>query len=164
MSTEESRQDRLDPDLMDAASSSAPPSWETFAHGADTGVRGAGPTLDSAFEQAALALTGTITDPHRVAAEERVDVVCRAPDRELLLYEWLNALVYEMDTRRMLFGRYEVEIDEVDGGRRLVGRAYGEPVVVARHQPAVEVKGATLTELEVAEEDGRWRAQCVVDV
>ena len=32
----------------------------------------------------------------------------------------------------------------------LVARAFGEPVEVARHQPAVEVKGATWTGLRVA--------------
>jgi tRNA nucleotidyltransferase (CCA-adding enzyme) len=38
-------------------------------------------------------------------------------------------------------------------------------VRVERHQPAVEVKGATYTALKVArDEQGRWVAQCVVDV
>jgi SHS2 domain-containing protein len=42
---------------------------------------------------------------------------------------------------------------------------HGEPVDVARHTPAVEVKGATLTELAVRQEaDGTWVAQCVLDV
>jgi SHS2 domain-containing protein len=50
-------------------------------------------------------------------------------------------------------------------GTRLNGRASGEPIDIARHQPAVEVKGATLTALKVAEQpDGSWCAQCVVDV
>jgi len=36
---------------------------------------------------------------------------------------------------------------------------------VARHQPTVEVKGATYTELKVAQDAlGQWVAQCVVDV
>jgi SHS2 domain-containing protein len=66
-----------------------------------------------------------------------------------------------MATRHMLFGRFEVRID----GDQLEGRAWGEPVDVARHHPAVEVKGATLTQLRVAKEpDGTWVAQCVVDV
>ncbi len=78
-----------------------------------------------------------------------------------MLAEWLNALVYEMAVRRMLFGRYRVEID----GTRLRGQAFGEPTSVERHRPAVEVKGATYTSLRVAPtEDGGWLAQTVVDV
>jgi SHS2 domain-containing protein len=37
-------------------------------------------------------------------------------------------------------------------------------VDIARHQPAVEIKGATYTSLRVAQEDGAWVAQTVVDV
>lgn len=135
--------------------------WEHYEHGADIGVRGIGATMAGAFEQAALALTAVITDPAAVAARDAVDIACEAPDPELLLAEWLNALVYEMAVRRMLFGRYRVEID----GTRLRGRAFGEPTSVERHRPAVEVKGATYTSLRVAStEDGGWLAQTVVDV
>lgn len=137
------------------------PFWEHFAHGADIGVRGVGRTPAQAFEQAALALTAVITDPATVAAHTPVDVACEAPDTELLLADWLNALVYEMQVRKMLFGRFEVSID----GTRLTARAWGEPVDVARHRPAVEVKGATYTQLAVRQlDDGSWLAQCVVDV
>lgn len=137
------------------------PRWEHFEHGADIGVRGVGRTVAQAFEQAALALTAVSTDPRAVTARTAVGIRCEAPDVELLLADWLNAIVFEMQTRHMLFGRFAVTLD----GARLVGRAWGEPVDVARHCPAVEVKGATYTELAVREDDdGAWIAQCVVDV
>jgi SHS2 domain-containing protein len=136
--------------------------YETFVHGADVGVRGRGATLADAFASAALALTSVVVDPARVAARDAVDIRCEAPDEELLLAVWLDAVVYEMATRRMLFSRFEVTVEP---SHRLAARAFGETVDVARHEPAVEVKGATLTELAVRREsDGRWLAQCVVDV
>ncbi len=136
-------------------------SWEHFEHGADIGIRGTGPTRETAFEQAALALTAVVTDPAGVAPRTGVDVVCDAPDDELLLADWLNALVFEMATRRMVFGAFAVRID----GFRLRATAWGEPVEPRRHEPAVEVKGATYTELRVARQaNGDWLAQCVVDV
>ena len=135
--------------------------WEHFPHGADAGVRGFGPTLDAAFEQAALALTATITDVGSVRPENCVAIECEAPTGERLLVAWLNDLIFEMATRHMLFGRFSVHID----GDRLAGEAWGEPVDVARHAPAAEAKGATFTALKVEQgNDGRWRAQCVVDV
>lgn len=134
--------------------------WEHFPHGADIGVRGWGASPAEAFEQAALALTRVVT-----AAEVRpalqVTLSCEAPGLDLLLVAWLNAVIYEMAVRHMLFGRFEVAID----GTRLTGTILGEPVDVARHAPAVEPKGATLTALRVAQEtDGRWSAACIVDV
>ncbi len=135
--------------------------WEHFPHDADIGVRGIGTTREEAFEQAALALTAVVIDPQVLSPKEPVEISCEAPDDELLLVDWLNALVYEMATRRLLFGRFEVRLD----GHRLQARAWGEPIDVARHEPAVEVKGATLTSLRVGREaGGAWVAQCVVDV
>jgi SHS2 domain-containing protein len=134
--------------------------WEHFDHGADIGVRGVAPTKSGAFEQAALALTAVVTDPQCVRALQTVEIRCDAPDDELLLVQWLNALITEMATRRVLFGRFEVELD----GHRLRGRAIGEPVSIERHRPAVEVKGATVTALRVLPTNGAWLAQTVVDV
>jgi len=134
--------------------------WEHFHHQADIGIRGTGETLEIDFEQAAIALTAVITEPARVAATIAVPLHCEAPDRELLFADWLNALIYEMATRRMLFRRYEVRI--VDN--QLDATAWGEPIDTARHKPAVEIKGATYTELYVQQIEGIWIAQCVVDV
>ena len=134
--------------------------WEHYAHQADVGVRGFGATAAQAFEQAALALTAAVTDLAAVRPLERVELGCEAPDDELLLAAWLNALVYEMATRRMLFSEFRVRID----GGRLAAEAWGEPVDRARHQPAVEVKGATYTTLRVAPDGDGWLAQTVIDV
>lgn len=135
--------------------------WEHFAHEADMGVRGFGQTKEEAFEQAALALTAVVTEPKTVLENEAVEINCEAPDDELLFVDWLNALVYEMATRHLLFSRFAVQID----GQRLVGKAWGEKVDVGRHRPAVEVKGATYTALRVrADKNGEWLTQCVVDV
>jgi SHS2 domain-containing protein len=135
--------------------------WEHFAHGADIGVRGRGDTVAQAFEQAALALTAVVTDPSLVRSTDTVRIQCRAPDPELLLYEWLNSVVFHMSAGRQLFGSFAVDIS----GDALDATARGEAVDVERHAPAVEVKGATMTELAVRrDDDGRWRAQCVLDV
>jgi SHS2 domain-containing protein len=144
---------------MTAASPNGPP-FENFAHDADIGVRGRGATLAEAFANAGRALTGVVTDPASVREAVTVEIACEAPDPETLLFDWLNALVFEMATRRVLFGRYEVEVE----GPRLAGPAVGEPVEVSRHRPAVEVKGATWTGLRVAREGASWVAECVVDV
>ncbi len=138
----------------------AVPRWEHFEHQADIGVRGIGNTLNEAFAQAALAMSAIVTDLSLIEPKEEVTVHCEEPDRELLLVDWLNALIFEMATRKLLLGRFEVDI--VEG--RLRAKAWGERVDVKRHQPAVEVKGATYTELTVYEREGTWVAQCVVDV
>ena len=137
--------------------------WHHYDHQADIGLCGYGPSLAEAFAQTALALTGVVTDPGMVRAEVAEHIECRAADAEFLLVEWLDELIYRMATRGLLFGRYEVAVDE--GGRYLTATAWGEAVERARHAPAVEIKGATLTDLSVREDgQGGWVARCVVDV
>jgi len=137
------------------------PRWEHFSHQADIGVRGIGTSREEAFEQAALALTAVVTDPMIVRPEEEVEIACEAPDDELLLVEWLNALIYEMGTRHMLWSRFTVRLERC----QLRATAWGEKIDVARHRPTVEVKGATYTNLSVRQDEpGAWLAQCVVDV
>jgi len=125
------------------------------------GVRGVGSTREEAFEGAALAMSALTTDVASVSDTETIDIRCEAPDEETLLVDWLNAIVYEMATRNMVFGSFRVSINET----RLHGTARGETRQQGRHPAGVEVKGATFTELLVSErDDGTWVAQCVVDV
>ena len=134
--------------------------WEHFEHKADIGVRGFGATLAESFEQAAIALTAVVTDITLIDTTASITVSCNAEENDTLLYDWLNALVYEMATRKMLFAKFEVTIER----GKLTATVYGEAIDMQRHQPAVEIKGATYTELDVHRENDQWVAQCVVDV
>jgi SHS2 domain-containing protein len=134
--------------------------WSHFPHVADIGIEGRGKSLPAAFEQAAVALTAIVTTAP-VAPNLALELECEAPNRELLLVEWLNAIIYEMATRNMLFGRFAVHVSR----NRLRGKIWGEPVDRARHQPAAEPKGATYTALRVDKDaKGNWTARCVIDV
>jgi len=137
------------------------PHWEHFEHQADIGIRGIAPTLEQAFEQAAMAMTAVVTRLELVTDLKAVAVHCEAPDAELLLVSWINELIYEMAVRGLLFKRYEVTINNGE----LSATAFGESVDREKHQPAVEIKGATFTGLHVYQQaDGLWIAQCVIDV
>lgn len=136
-------------------------SWEHFEHEADIGLRAVAPTRENLFELMGEALTAVITEPGNVRSVTTVTVSCEAPDDALLLVDWLNALVFEMATRSMIFGEWQVELN----GYKLDARVSGEPIDRLRHQPVVEAKGATYTALAVVQDDeGNWHGQCVVDV
>jgi protein archease len=133
--------------------------WEHFPHSADIGIRGYAATLVEAFEQAALALTGIVTDAE-IEPRTSVEVTCEAPDLEVLFVEWLNAIIYEMAVRDMIFGRFKVTLTDTS----LRGTLWGETVDQAKHAPACEPKGATYSALRVAQEpDGTWSAACIID-
>jgi SHS2 domain-containing protein len=139
---------------------------EHFEHGADIGVRGSGASLEEAFAAAGVAVSMLLVeDPSRLGASIDERVACSAAGLEELLVAFLNELISLMDARRVVFGSFDLRIAQrPDGEWQLSGRARGEPLDPARHEATVEPKGATFTELRVAEEGGGWVAQCVVDV
>ena len=123
-------------------------------------MRGFGDTLATAFAQAALAMTAVVTDIELVQPVTRISLHCKDAENDTLFYDWLNTLVYEMSTRKMLFSQFDVSIDNGN----LSATVAGEAIDIERHQPAVEIKGATFTELAVYQDNGQWVAQCVIDV
>ncbi len=135
--------------------------WEHLEHGADIGVRGYGSNLAEAFAQAALSLSSVVTELDKIDLSESVTVECNAKEFDLLLVDWLNEIIYQMATRNMLFGRFDVQIQN----HHLRAQLFGEKVDRGKHQPAVEIKGATFTNLKVyMAGDDEWIAQCVIDV
>ena len=135
--------------------------WQHFDHQADIGVRGFGRSKAEAFANAAVALTAVICETDKIEAKESVHFHCTAGRDDVLLVDWLNALIFEMATRGLLFARFDVSIEH----GVLEATAWGEPIDAARHVPAIEVKGATYTELRVRQTaPDAWVAQTVVDV
>ena len=108
-----------------------------------------------------MAMMAVTCNPQKVAPDNVINISCQAEDSELLLVDWLNALIYEMSTRRMLFSKFAVNIE----AQKLTAKAWGEKADPQKHDTAVEIKGATYHKLSVNRgPDGKWTAQCVVDV
>ena len=135
--------------------------WEHFHHLADIGIRGFGDTLEQAFEEGATALIAVVCSPEKVEPIECVEIECEADEKDLLFADWINALIYEMDVRKMLFSRFVVNIQN----HKLTANAWGEKADPDKHEFAVEVKAATFMDLKAYKDsENNWVVQCVVDV
>ena len=140
---------------------------EHFEHGADVGVRGRGATPAEAFAGAAAALTSLwASDPGSIRPDVEETIRCEAGDLERLLVAFLDELIYLFASRKLVFGRFEVAVEEgAPEGPSLRARAFGERFDPSRHEATVEPKGATMTALRVGpSEAGGFVAECVVDV
>jgi len=138
--------------------------FEYLDHTADVALRGTGETPEEAFCEAARGMWSLMVDLDAIRPEESVRVDRTAERLDLLLVEWLSALLAEKDVSGLFFSRFRVSIERQGGGHRLVGEAWGERLDPARHQAKLEVKGITYSGLRVVREKDRWIAQCVVDV
>jgi SHS2 domain-containing protein len=134
--------------------------WEIFEHTADVGIRAHGTDQAEAFANAATAMCSLITDLEYVKEDLVKEVKVGAPDRELLLVEWLNQLVYLFDTEYILIKRVEIShISDIE----LEARCFGERVDKSRHMLKTAIKSATYHMLKVEENLG-FKVQVVLDV
>jgi SHS2 domain-containing protein len=135
--------------------------FETFDHTADLGLRIRAPDLDTLFAEAAAALFSVIvTDLGSVKPTVQREVHLPADDLELLLFDWLKALLYWFDSEHLLFGKFEVKL--TDAG--LTAIAWGEALDRGRHQLEHEVKAITYHGLCVEPTANGWQAEIIVDI
>lgn len=135
--------------------------YETFDHTADLGLRIRAPDLDTLFIEAARALFSTIVENlESVQQKQEVGIRVEGDDKEYLLFDWLKTLLYHFDAQHLLFGRFEARVDATG----LVGKAWGEPLDLARHMLDHEVKAITYHGLKVERTDDGWLAEVIVDI
>ena len=134
-------------------------SYTYFDHDADIGIVGRGKTLEGAFVAAAEAMFAIMAPIPPERPEVPVSFSFEEEDCELALVRWLNTLIYYAQSRSLLLGKFALKRE----GALWHGEAWGEAWSPQRER-GVEVKGATLTMLSVAETEGLWEARCIVDV
>lgn len=136
-------------------------SFEILEHTADTGIRAYGATAEDALTQAALGMFTIITDPACVAPVQEVTIEVVATDREALLHDWLEELLYQSLTRGMLFSRFAVNrLDETS----LQAAAWGEALDPAKHPLKIEIKAVTYHRLAFGPSEGGWEAVAIFDI
>ena len=135
--------------------------FETFEHTADLGLRIRANELPALFADAARGLFSMIVpDLDSVRLVDELEFTIEGPVSELLLFDWLNELLYTYETRHLLFAQFEVQLSE--SGLRATAR--GEACDDHRHQLDHEVKAITYHGLKLEPADDGWLAEVIVDI
>lgn len=95
-----------------------------------------------------------------VEPKQEFNITLEPDDVEYLLFDWLRSLLIQFDTEHLLFGKFEVKIDESG----LNGTAWGEPLDRSRHNLEHEVKAITYHGLTVEQTGDGWLAEVIVDI
>lgn len=142
-----------------------PAGFKFLEHTADVYVEAWGKTLEEAFEQSALAMFEVITDTKTVEPNDKREVTVTAEDEYLLLYEWLEELLFLYDTENLVFSEFKVEISgDEDEGYTLSGLAKGEVFNREKHEPRTEVKAITLNMMEIIKSKDLVKVRFVLDI
>ena len=83
---------------------------------------------------------------------------------DMLLFDFLQELIYFKDAERLLLRVHEMRIDDKDGRYFLDAATEGEPLDVARHEQRADVKAVTLHDFYVKKIDDAWKASVLLDI
>lgn len=137
-------------------------SYEFLAHTADVKFRAYGRTLEEAFSHAALATFATMTDISKVKAKTEKKVSVQAQDYSGLLYSFLEALLFLLDTKDFCLSKATVYISQKDDSLFLEADVYGDNV--KDYETHTLVKAVTYHEMIIKKEKQFWVIQVILDV
>ena len=135
--------------------------FSLLEHTADVGIVATGDTLAEALSWAAKGMFSVIAEMQHVRACERLEVSINSTDRESLVVDFLNELLYIHEAQGFLPA--EIVVETVESGTSLQAECLGEKVDPGRHLALASVKAATYHSLEVRH-NGEWRVQVILDV
>lgn len=132
---------------------------------ADVAFEAEGKTLRELFESAALALTNImIGNMDSMAQKEIRCFEVTASNPEMLLYRFLQELVYYKDAERLLFNKFELDAEHGVPLWHLRARALGDEISPEKHELLADVKAVSLHNFSVRQTPAGWRAGVIVDV
>jgi len=121
--------------------------FEILEHTADIGFRAWGATEPELFANAAAATIAISYEPDAVAERETRDLVATGDDRESLMVNWLQELLWLIDGEGWLPRRIAVHTITATS---IAGTAHGEPRDASRHEFNVIVKAVTYHQIKVS--------------
>jgi SHS2 domain-containing protein len=134
--------------------------FEIFDHTADAGIIAYGDDLKEAFENAALGMFSLITDVAGIEHNQTRKIDIDSSDRDSLLIDWLNELIYLFDVENMIFSKFDIiRLDD----NALSAVVYGEKVNLSRHEIRTGIKAATYHMLKIDKND-LFRVQVIFDI
>lgn len=132
---------------------------------ADVAFEASGKTLRELFEEAALALSATmVRDVERIDPNVRKSFEVEAETVEMLLFHFLQELIFYKDAEQLLLGVFDLDIVERGAVWHLAAKAYGEGIAQERHELLADVKAVSLHNFKVEETEEGWRATVILDV
>jgi SHS2 domain-containing protein len=146
--------------LFSRASRATDVSYELRDHTADVAVSATGGSLGETFAAVADGMAAAMADSWP-AGGERYVLSVTADNREALLFDYLDELIYERDVRSVLPVDNAATVRRTADGWALEGNYRGVPLsgVTAR-----DLKAVTYSEMEIEETATGWSAYVVFDV
>ncbi|MBK7993509.1 MAG: archease [Blastocatellia bacterium] len=135
--------------------------YEIFEHTADLGLRVKAKDINTLFAEAALGMFSLVVENvDQISPKETLEIQIDGTDYQYLFFDWLNELLYILETQHLVFAKFTVNI--TDKGLR--ASIAGEKIDPSRHILDHEVKAITYHALQVAKVENGWLAEVILDI
>ena len=137
---------------------------EDIAH-SDAAFKAWADTEEELFKAAAEALLKlTVANPDKVAGSKEIAVNLQSESIELLLYDFLQELIFYKDSEALLLKPGKIDIEADNKTYRLAAELSGEKIDKDRHKLGIDIKAVTLHMFEVKKKNKGYEAQVILDV
>jgi SHS2 domain-containing protein len=135
--------------------------FEIVDHTADISIKAYGNNLRELFENAALGMFNILADLEGITTSTELKMKVDAPDREELLVEWLDELLFNFYTKQIIFCEFKI-IGLTDNN--LTANVKGRFVGENKNRLKTEIKAATRHDLQIKKKEDGYEVQIVFDV
>ena len=138
--------------------------YKFLEHTADAKFQAYGKSMEEAFSNAALAMFSILTDTKQIKKNIKKGIEARGHDLKSLLYNFLEELLFLIDTENFLLNH----IEELTIHKK-EGKYFLEAIVVGdkyskQYKTEGDIKAVTYNEMEIKKEKSKAMVQVVLDL
>ncbi len=134
------------------------PPYKFLSHTADIKFQAYGETLNEAFENAVLAVSQVLSKEQPIKSRKGKVINVFGDDMESLLYNFLEEIIFLLDTENFLVAKAEV----TTRGNNLRAELFGDDA--SNYSGLTNIKSPTYSEMYVKKTEDGWELQAVLDV
>jgi SHS2 domain-containing protein len=132
---------------------------------ADIAFEATGRDLPELFTAAADATMNVMIDNlEAIEPRETRRIALKNDAIDMLLFDFLQELIYFKDADRLLLRVRKAQIDQKDEEYFLKAKVAGERLDDARHHQRADVKAVTLHQFQVEQTDSGWKTTVILDI
>ena len=122
-------------------------------------------SIEELFKEAAQAtMQVMVQDLTAIRPRELIELKLEQNSEEMLLFDFLNELIFYKDARRLILLPAQLTIEKQGENWSLKSTLRGEEVDPAKHKFSTDVKAVTMLRFSLSKVPEGWRATVVLDV
>ena len=138
--------------------------FKYLEHITDAFIEAWGDSLEEAFSYAATATINVMFEIKNVKGTSKTDFQVEGEDYLELLFNWLEKVLLLISIDNQVISNLEIKISKLDTKYHLAGSGMAESIDMSKHNYRTEIKGITYHEMEVLQEDGKYRVRFMLDL